>query len=248
MKVTGALTLFPEILALLNVNQDPEYHPEGQDHPDGSLWVHTLMVVDEAAKIVRREGLEEEKALIVMLAALCHDFGKPATTEFVDGRWRARGHEEEGEFPTRSFLQRMKAPHALEEAVVALVVDHLKPSMFHKQRSGAPAVRRLAHRLAQKGTDVPTLCLVAEADANGRTTPRVLNGEPYESGPWLISKLVEFTVQKEGPKPILMGRHLIAMGVKPGPDMGRILSEGFAAQLDGEFSDEEGALEWMKKR
>jgi tRNA nucleotidyltransferase (CCA-adding enzyme) len=80
--------LFPEIKALIQVPQDPEWHPEGD------VFVHTQLVTDRARELI--EDLSYGKQITVMLAALAHDFGKPATTEFLEGHWRSRGHEEAG--------------------------------------------------------------------------------------------------------------------------------------------------------
>jgi tRNA nucleotidyltransferase (CCA-adding enzyme) len=115
--------LFPEIKALIDVPQDPEWHPEGD------VFVHTSLVIDRARE--RIDDLPYPKQVTVMLAALAHDFGKPATTEFIDGRWRSRGHEEAGVEPTLSFLEKLNI-HTLDgydvlAQVVALVRDHLKP-------------------------------------------------------------------------------------------------------------------------
>ncbi|MEP6742350.1 MAG: hypothetical protein ABJB61_07610, partial [bacterium] len=91
--------LSPEIKALFDVPQDPEWHPEGD------VFIHTGLVIDGARELIN--DLPYAKQVTVMLAALAHDFGKPATTEFVDGRLRSRGHEEAGVAPTESFLDRL---------------------------------------------------------------------------------------------------------------------------------------------
>ena len=81
--------------------QDPEWHPEGE------VFTHTMLVLDRAHELI--DDLPYAKQVTVMLAALAHDFGKPATTEFIEGRWRSRGHEEAGIEPTQSFLDRESA-------------------------------------------------------------------------------------------------------------------------------------------
>src|SRR5881296_966464 len=73
--------LFPELKMLQGCPQEPEWHPEGD------VWVHTLLAVDQAKREI--DGLPIEKALTVMLAVICHDFGKPSTTALVDGRIRS---------------------------------------------------------------------------------------------------------------------------------------------------------------
>src|SRR5256714_1145918 len=113
--------LFPELKALIDVPQDPEWHPEGD------VWIHTLLTIDRARELI--DDLSYAKQVTVMLATLCHDFGKPATTDFVDGRLRSREHEEAGVEPTISLLNKLNV-HTLDGydvrgQVVALVRDHL---------------------------------------------------------------------------------------------------------------------------
>src|ERR1044071_6803905 len=90
--------LFPEINALVGVPQDSEWHPEGD------VFVHTRLTVDRARELI--DELSYPRQVTVMLAALAHDFGKPATTEFIDGRLRSRGHEAAGGAPPGRFFER----------------------------------------------------------------------------------------------------------------------------------------------
>ncbi len=110
----------PELQALVGCAQEPEWHPEGD------VWMHTLMVVDEAR--TRIEDLPIAPAQIaVMLGAVCHDFGKPATTAFIDGRIRSLGHEEAGVAPAAALLDRLNV-HSIDGVDV--------------RRAGARASRR----------------------------------------------------------------------------------------------------------
>src|SRR6059036_2472047 len=123
-------SLFPELQALKGCPQEKEWHPEGD------VWTHTLMAIDRAKAEI--DGLPKEKALAVMLAVICHDFGKPATTAVVDGRIRSYEHEEAGIPPTRAFLDRLNVRtlhgYDLREQVVQLVAHHLTPSHYFKNR------------------------------------------------------------------------------------------------------------------
>ena len=83
--------LFPELQALAGCPQEPEWHPEGD------VWVHTLQVIDQAR--TRIDDLPRPQQIAVMLGAVCHDLGKPATTAFIDGRIRSIDHEEQGVAP-----------------------------------------------------------------------------------------------------------------------------------------------------
>jgi tRNA nucleotidyltransferase (CCA-adding enzyme) len=241
---TGAIDLFPEVKALIGVPQEFEWHPEGADHPLGSLWVHNCMVTDMAVKVLDDDGVTDpEERMIVMLGAFCHDFGKPSTTKFERDRWRSLGHEEAGEAPTRSFLARIGAPPGVIEAVVPLVQHHLKPFVFGRSPHASPsAVRRLALK-----APLVRLCRVARADYMGRTTKEALavtDSREIAETKWLLSKAEELAVRDAAPKPLLQGRHLIDLGYKPGKLFGEFLKLAFEAQLDGVFGDEAAAIEW----
>jgi len=220
--------LFPEIKALMNVIQDPDWHPEGD------VYVHTLLVLDRARE--RIEDLPFPKQVTVMLAALCHDFGKPATTEFIDGHWRSRGHEEAGVAPTERFLDKLNihtlAGYNVRGQVIALVREHLKPGEFYKKRDevGDGAFRRLARRC-----ELELLYRVAAADTLGRNSPSVPREKWYTAEPqeWFIERARELDVVHRPPSPILMGRHLLELGVAPGPRMGEITRLVYEMQLDG---------------
>lgn len=225
----GALDqLFPEIKALIDVPQDPEWHPEGD------VFVHTRLVVDRARELI--DDLPYPKQVTVMLAALAHDFGKPATTEFVDGRLRSRGHEEAGVEPTLSFLDKLNIytldGYDVRAQIVALVRDHLKPGEYFKKREevGDGAFRRLARKC-----ELDLLYRVATADSLGRNADWVPPEKWYdaEAQEWFIARARELEVESKAPAPILLGRHLLEMGLQPGPRIGEITRAVYEMQLDG---------------
>jgi tRNA nucleotidyltransferase (CCA-adding enzyme) len=228
--------LFPELQALIGCAQEAEWHPEGD------VWTHTLLVVDEAARLAR--DLDDDERFVVVLGALCHDLGKPATTVFEDGRIRSRDHEARGEAPTRAFCDRLAVAHDVVDAVVATVKDHLKPFQLWRDRDKIQdsAVRRLALRVP-----LERLVRVATADHFGRTTVEALAHDD-EAGAWLLDMAHRLAVKDAAPRPLLQGRDLVARGVKPGPQMGALLKESFEAQLDGRFSDVDGARAWLDAR
>ena len=214
MKESGLLEMFPEMGSMVGCEQDPEWHPEGD------VWVHTLMVLDVATTF--RTG-DPEEDLTLMLGALCHDFGKPATTEKIDGRWRSLDHESAGEDPTRIFLKRFKGvPERIVESVVALVKTHLTPAHWQKGSAGPGAYRRLARKLESAGTSLEMLEKVARSDHFGRTTPDAL-ARQFPAGDSFLENVRELKIEKEAPKDVVLGRHLIAHGFTPGPEFGGIL-------------------------
>jgi tRNA nucleotidyltransferase (CCA-adding enzyme) len=236
LRATGALVLFPELHALIDCPQEPEWHPEGD------VWTHTLMVTDEAARLTRDMDIDVRER--VVWGALCHDLGKPQTTVQQDGRWRSLDHEAQGEAPTRALLSRCGLPLATIDVVTALVKDHLKPFHFWRERDRMSdgALRRLALRVPLK-----ELALVAASDAFGRTTPDALARED-DATPWLLAQAERLAIQDAAPKPLLLGRHLQMHGLSPGKAFGVLLKEAFEAQLDGVFVDEGTALDWLKSR
>jgi tRNA nucleotidyltransferase (CCA-adding enzyme) len=228
--------LFPELKALVGVPQEREWHPEG------TVEVHTWLVVDRARELI--SDLPYARQVTVMLGALCHDFGKPATTEFVDGRIRSRGHEEAGVAPTESFLDRLNIHtfdgYDVRSQVVALVRDHLKPGEFYKKRDevGDGAFRRLARRC-----ELELLYRVAKADSLGRNADWIPREQWFtaEAQEWFIEHARQLQVEEKAPAPILMGRHLLQMGIPSGPRIGEITRAVYEMQLDGRISSLEEA-------
>jgi tRNA nucleotidyltransferase (CCA-adding enzyme) len=234
--------LFPEIKMLIDVPQDKEWHPEGD------VFVHTRLVADRARELI--DDLPYAKQVTVMLAALAHDFGKPATTEFLEGRWRSRGHEEAGVGPAKSFLDRLNI-HTLDgydvrAQVIALVRDHLKPGEFFKKREevGDGAFRRLARKC-----ELDLLYRVAKADSLGRNAEWVPRERWFsaEAQEWFIQRAKELEVDQQPPAPILLGRHLLEMGMQPGPRVGEITKAVYEMQLDGRVQTLDDAKDFVKK-
>jgi tRNA nucleotidyltransferase (CCA-adding enzyme) len=234
--------LFPEIDTLIDVPQDPEWHPEGD------VFVHTRLVLDRARELI--DDLPYPKQVTVMLAALAHDFGKPATTEFIDGRLRSRGHEEAGVAPTERFLDRLNI-HTLDGfdvrgQVIALVRDHLKPGEFFKKQDqvGDGAFRRLARKC-----ELDLLYRVARADSLGRNAEWIPRERWYdaEAQEWFIQRARDLAVEKLPPAPILLGRHLLELGLEAGPKMGEVTRAVYEMQLDGRVSSLDDAKNAAKQ-
>jgi tRNA nucleotidyltransferase (CCA-adding enzyme) len=224
--------LFPELHALVGCVQEPEWHPEGD------VWVHTLQVVDQARR--RIDDLPRPKQLAIMLGAICHDFGKPATTQFLDGRIRSIDHEEQGVAPATQFLDRLNVHsfdgYDVRAQVLGMTAHHLKPGMWFKVREevGDGAFRRLAQKV-----DLELLARLAKSDCMGRE-PGQFNCEAMD---WFLERARALGVEHRPPAPILLGRHLIELGMKPGPAMGTVLKAIYEQQLDGAVTTLEQAIE-----
>ncbi len=257
--------LHPELVPLIETPQEPEWHPEGD------VWIHTLMVIDESAKIIRREGLKGDKALTIMLSALCHDLGKPSTTELNNGRITSRKHEQAGIEPTKKFLAQLGVPAEIRDKIPKIVSEHLTPTTFYIEetvrgnRVSDGAIRRLAERLSP--ATIQELILVAEADHLGRgdfDEPEIreqllLDPKIFQPGNWLLTRARALEVEDSKPAPLTLGRDWIALGYKPGRNIGRMIylanelrdDKGFTKEMVFEavdrITDEEKAIETLQR-
>jgi tRNA nucleotidyltransferase (CCA-adding enzyme) len=230
---TGLLRFFPEVEALVGVPQEPDWHPEGD------VFVHTLMVLDEAAAL--RTG-EDHEDLALMYGALCHDFGKPATTEIIDSRITSREHDARGVPVAEGFLERLRAPRELSRKVAALVRHHLAPAFFYRDGAGARAYRRLARELAAAAVLPDLLLRVATADHLGRTTADAL-ARRFEAGEHFRKMMDSLALQDRAPRDAVLGRHLVARGLTPGVEFGRILARCREVQDETGWDDPERILD-----
>jgi tRNA nucleotidyltransferase (CCA-adding enzyme) len=224
--------LFPELFALAGCPQEPEWHPEGD------VWVHTLQVIDQAR--TRIADLDRPQQMAVMLGAVCHDLGKPATTAFSDGRIRSIDHEEQGVPPASRFLDRLNV-HSMDgydvrREVLGITAQHLKPGMWFKARDevGDGAFRRLAQKV-----DLELLARVAKSDCLGRE-PGTFDCTAMD---WFLERARAIGAHQGPPAPILLGRHVLGLGIKPGPRVGEILKAVYEEQLDGTITTIAQALE-----
>ena len=236
LKDVGWVKYYPELERLIGCKQDPEWHPEGD------VWNHTCCCLDAFAK-EREEGRgKREEDLVVGLAVLCHDFGKPACTSYdsVKKRIRSLGHDEEGVEPTLAFLRRLTNEERLLKEVPPLVRLHMRPFAMWRDKSSDGAIRRLAAKVVR----IDRLIRVAAADDAGRP-PFPSEPEPLR---WLAEQAERLRVADSAPKPIVQGRDLIALGMKPGVEFGRILKAAYEAQLDGKFNDLKGGIEYVNEK
>jgi tRNA nucleotidyltransferase (CCA-adding enzyme) len=198
------------------------------------------MVVDEARAL--NGDLDRPRLITVMLGAVAHDLGKPSTTEVIDGRIRSLDHEQAGVAPATGLLDRLNV-HSIDgfpvrDQVLGLVAHHLKPGMFFKAGNVSDgAFRRLAAKV-----DMELL-----AAGRTRRLPRA-----HGRLRLLRDGLVHRAGARAGragtpPDPILLGRHVLALGIAPGPRVGEILSAVYERQLDGEVTTLDQAIAVAEK-
>ncbi len=143
---------FDMLYRLQEAMQPPQHHPEG------SVWNHTLMVVDEAAKV---KG-QSRDARVFMWAALLHDIGKPPTTQMRKGRITSYDHDKVGEPMARQFLGTFTGDAAFIEQVCALIRYHMHILYVDKGLPFAD-VQGMKER-----TDVEEVALLGLCDRLGR--------------------------------------------------------------------------------
>ncbi len=232
MRQIGLLRYYPQLEAIIGVPQSPLYHPEGD------VWVHTMMSIDVMATL--KNG-DDRLDLRLLFATLCHDLGK-ATHTTIDskGAIRSIGHEEGGVGPTSSLLYTITNEHSFISSILPLIKYHLAPSQFYRAKSSSRAIRRLSTNV-----NISELIVVAKADFLGRTTEESQSGI-YRAGEWLEQRARELEVDSSPPPPLVLGRDLIALGLAPSPKFKEILNYIYRLQIDGEVSSKEEALEALK--
>jgi tRNA nucleotidyltransferase (CCA-adding enzyme) len=194
------------------------------------------MVIDKAREL--NGDLDRPRLITLMLGAVCHDLGKPATTALIEGRIRSLEHEQAGIEPTLRLLDRLNI-HTIDgfdvrNQVVGLVANHLKPGMFFKAENvGDGAFRRLAQKV-----DMELLARVARADCLGRG-----GGFDCSAMDWFVERARALGVEHQPPPPLVLGRHLLALGLTPGPRVGEVLRHVYEKQLDGEITTVEEGID-----
>ncbi len=221
LRDAGLLSIvLPEIDAMRGVPQPPQFHPEGD------VFVHTCLVLD-GTDVSGFSDPDERGDLL--LAALLHDVAKPPTlTRDPDGRIRFSGHDALGAEMATAVLERLRMPRKRVERVAELVKTHMRLASLPDMR---PAKRR--RLLAVPEIDLHLRLHAADCGASHGDTSLVA---------WVEEERRRYAAEPILPPPVLTGRHLIEMGHRPGPRIGRILSWVRDLQLEGEVTTLEDAV------
>jgi tRNA nucleotidyltransferase (CCA-adding enzyme) len=225
--------LWPELEALADCPQDPAVHPEGD------VFIHTALALDEAHKLIN--DLPRPKQIAVMLGALCHDLGKPATTKVEGGKVRAAGHEAASVALTEKFLDRMRLftldGYDIRKQTLALVKHHAVPHRWGRaHKAGETITDGMFRRLALE-VEPNLLYRVARADCLGRTG----DFKP-EFEEWFRARVHELGIEERAPAALLLGRHVLALGLQPGKRIGEITRAVYERQLEGEVMTLDDAI------
>lgn len=204
---------FPELKALIGIPQNPVYHAEGD------VWNHTMMVLDEAAKLRHRV----ENPYAFMLAALAHDFGKALCTEEINGTLHAYEHEKAGLKPAEAFVKRLTNESHLLKYVLNMTLLHMKPNTV----ANAGSAPKVTNRMFDESAEPEALVCIALADDRGRICAKP--GESTED--FLMDRLQLYRDLMATPH--VMGRDLIEAGLTPGGDFTEILEYAHKLRLAG---------------
>ncbi len=231
LREMGALKFFTPLDALETTPQ------EYASHPEGSVWVHTLMTLDYMAS--HRSGQWRED-IVLMLSLLLHDIGKPQTTVIAEGLLNAPKHAEAGVEIARTWLEKITEDKALISRILPLIRYHGEPRKLYRSDATESDILRLSTRVC-----IRDLIRVAEADFFGRAFVGETPGR-FEAGEWLYDRASALGVLSNPPAPLVMGRDLIELGLKPSERFKSILDSAYEAQLDQCFFTREEGLEWVK--
>ena len=211
--------VLPEIEAMHGVEQPVQFHPEGD------VFEHTMLLLKHIAWPATETGW----------AALLHDVGKPSCRTVKDGVAHFYGHEDVGAGMAEAILRRLKMPSAVIEHVTAAVRSHMRFAAVRKMR---PAKWR---RLIAD----PNFPVELEQHRLDCISCHGL----LENYLWLLDRMEELrkTGEQALPPPLLTGHDLIALGVEPGPDMGRLLTALRDLQLEGGIGTRSDALQALEK-
>src|SRR5438270_6355846 len=205
--------VLPEIKKMQGVAQPPQYHPEGD------VWVHTLMLL---------EGLPAGCSKTLALGALLHDVGKPPTFRVAPDRIRFDGHVEVGVRMAQEICDRLRFSNQDTEQILALIANHMRFAQVDRMKESTlkrfMRLPRFEEHLELHRID----CQSSHGDLTSYHFTR--------------EKLAATPPETMRPKPLLTGHDLIATGYVPGPRFKEILSAVEDAQLEGSITTREEAL------
>ena len=219
LDVTGLLhEVLPEIEKMKGVEQPPQFHPEGD------VWVHTLLMLDSLPRPASRT---------LAWGVLLHDVGKPATFKNAPDRIRFDGHVEVGERITEEICGRLRMSNDDTEQIVALVANHMRFA----------DVERMKESTFKKFVRLP------QFDEHLALHRIDCLGSHRNLGLWefVREKLESMPPEQIRPEPLISGNDLIAAGYQPGPRFKEILSAIEDGQLEGKLQSREEALALVRR-
>ncbi|MBQ4088569.1 MAG: HD domain-containing protein [Clostridia bacterium] len=215
LRAMGHLTeFFTEIDALIDVPQNPKYHPEGD------VFEHTMLTLDAAAHL--RHMAKEP--LNFMLAALMHDLGKANATEISpEGKITSYMHPDTGVPLAETQLKRLTNNTRTIAYVKNMVWLHMRPNML----ASADSKKKKSREMYDMSLCPEDLILISRSDATGKTDA------PYNMKNWtyLTERLKDYYTCIA--RPMVTGADLTAAGVKPGKHMGKMIARARSLHFSG---------------
>jgi poly(A) polymerase len=211
--------ILPEVSALYGVEQPPEFHPEGD------VFTHTIKAL---------HLLEHTPSIILAWSVLLHDIGKPPTITFSRDRVRFNNHDRIGAEMAVDILKRLKASNAVVEGVQACIENHM--NFMNVTRMRLSTLKKfLARPNLQDEIELHRVdCQASHGDSSNCA--------------FILEQLQKLPQDHIKPPPVLTGKDLIALGFKPGPRFGKILSDVYDLQLEEQICNKEDAISYVKKK
>ncbi len=216
---TGLLDhVLPEVGAMKGVEQPPQFHPEGD------VFIHTLLLLDKLPHPCPRT---------LAWGALLHDVGKPPTFRVAPDRIRFDGHVEVGVKMAEEICHRLRFSKDDTEQILALVANHMRFADVTRMKESTLKrflrLPRFDEHLELHRID----CQSSHGDLTSYNfTRKKLNDTPPEN---------------IRPAPLLTGKDLIAAGYTPGPRFKEILSTVEDSQLEGKLVSKEQAMDYVTR-
>lgn len=194
---------FKELFDLIDIKQDKRYHAEGD------VYTHTLMVLDEGAKLLDRV----DDKIAFMFSCLCHDFGKFSTTVIEEDRIRSLKHEEAGVEIAKKFLKRITNEKKIIKYVINMTLLHMRPNIYARDNSKI----RATNKLFFESINPNDLILLSMADDRGR----ISEVKKDDTEKYLFDRLNIFYEYMN--RDYVTGHDLIKSGIKPGINFNKLL-------------------------
>ena len=237
---------FPKLIKLKDIEQDFEYHPEGD------VEEHTKQVMNVANNIAKRENLNADEKAVLMFSALLHDIGKIDTTKktFVPKKNRevitSRGHEAKSAEISEKFLKKLGIRNSIIKKVIPIIKEHLAHATItsiQDIKGQKSAFIKLSKRL--ESASIEELVRLMEADMLGRNNKNTPVPETIKKFNELLKEFKKEFGDSKKIKPLITGKDLLALGFKTGKELGNIVKAAMEAQINLEFTNRKDALEWL---
>jgi len=247
-------SIFPEIYKLTLTIQDSIFHPETDEQGHHSVWGHSLLALDIANRIAKENKLNKERRLALLLSALLHDIGKSEVTEWEYKRGRmtivSPIHDYKGGLITKNLFNRLKIEsknkYPLNSVVINLIKNHHRLYELYRNKDKI-TFKAIAKLIKDMQNEEELLLMLDFSDRNSRKPNYNEIKYPDEPIKWFIDKKNEYNINQNTIKPIVMGRHLIDLGIEPGKKMGEYLKYLYELQLEGKIKSLEQGINIFKK-